>query len=326
MGRAAAAEVLAAAEAAELPAAVPGPPAAAPVPRELPADVSAFTGRTGELAATGCPAARGHGAGRGAGPGNDLGGVGNGRSGQDRTGRALGAPGGRALPRWPALCQPARFRPRAAISGAGGTGRVSDARWAATVPQGEAAQAARYRSLLAGKRLLMLLDNAAIRGTGAAAAARQPVGDGAGDQPHALPGLVARDGARRLDLDLLPAGDAVALLRALIGERVDADPEAARRWPASAPGCRWRCGSRPSWRWPDRACRWPQLVGRAGRRAEPAGTAGRGRGSAKRGRQRAFLVLPPPARRCRHDVPAARPAPGPGMGRSRGRRARRHGA
>ena len=46
----AAAEVLAAAEVAEIPAAVPGPPAAAPVPRELPADVSAFTGRTGELA------------------------------------------------------------------------------------------------------------------------------------------------------------------------------------------------------------------------------------------------------------------------------------
>ena len=43
----------------------------------------------------------------------------------------------------------------------------------------------------------------------------------------ALPGLVARDGAHRLDLDLLPAGDAVALLRTLIGERVDADPAAA---------------------------------------------------------------------------------------------------
>ena len=37
-----------------------------------------------------------------------------------------------------------------------------------------------------------------------------------------LAGLVARDGAQRLDLDLLPMADAVGLLRALIGSRVDA--------------------------------------------------------------------------------------------------------
>jgi tetratricopeptide (TPR) repeat protein len=43
-----------------------------------------------------------------------------------------------------------------------------------------------------------------------------------------LPGLVARDGARRLDLGLLPAGDAVALLRALIGDRVDTNQEATQ--------------------------------------------------------------------------------------------------
>jgi tetratricopeptide (TPR) repeat protein len=43
----------------------------------------------------------------------------------------------------------------------------------------------------------------------------------------ALTGLVARDGARRLDLDLLPPQDAVSLLRALIGARIDADPAAA---------------------------------------------------------------------------------------------------
>jgi hypothetical protein len=43
----------------------------------------------------------------------------------------------------------------------------------------------------------------------------------------ALPGLVARDGARRLDLDVFPLADAINLLRALIGARVDAEPEAA---------------------------------------------------------------------------------------------------
>jgi len=42
----------------------------------------------------------------------------------------------------------------------------------------------------------------------------------------ALAGLVARDGARRLDLDLLPAADAVALLRTLIGRRSEADAAA----------------------------------------------------------------------------------------------------
>jgi len=42
-----------------------------------------------------------------------------------------------------------------------------------------------------------------------------------------LAGLVARDGAQRLDLDLLPLADAVGLLRALIGSRVDAAPGAA---------------------------------------------------------------------------------------------------
>jgi hypothetical protein len=42
-----------------------------------------------------------------------------------------------------------------------------------------------------------------------------------------LAGLVARDGARRVDLGMLPSAEAVGLLRALIGNRVDADLAAA---------------------------------------------------------------------------------------------------
>jgi tetratricopeptide (TPR) repeat protein len=42
-----------------------------------------------------------------------------------------------------------------------------------------------------------------------------------------LAGLVARHGARRLDLRLLPIEDAVGLLRALVGERVGEDPGSA---------------------------------------------------------------------------------------------------
>jgi Flp pilus assembly protein CpaB len=44
---------------------------------------------------------------------------------------------------------------------------------------------------------------------------------------NSLAGLVARDGAHRISLDLLPAAEAVALLRALIGARVDHEPDAA---------------------------------------------------------------------------------------------------
>lgn len=42
-----------------------------------------------------------------------------------------------------------------------------------------------------------------------------------------LAGLVARHGARRLNLDLLPDDDAMGLLRELVGDRVIAEPGAA---------------------------------------------------------------------------------------------------
>jgi len=88
-------------------------------------------------------------------------------------------------------------------------------------------RAARYRSLLAGRRVLVILDNARdveqIR----------PLLPGAPGclavvtSRDALAGLIARDGAERLDLDLLPLADALALLRSLIGSRADADPKTA---------------------------------------------------------------------------------------------------
>ncbi len=95
------------------------------------------------------------------------------------------------------------------------------------IPADEEECAARYRSLLAGRRLLVLLDNArsaeqvrpllpAAPGCAAVVTSRD-----------ALVGLVSREGVRRLDLDLLLLADAVSLLRTLIGGRVDAEPEAA---------------------------------------------------------------------------------------------------
>jgi DNA-binding SARP family transcriptional activator/Tfp pilus assembly protein PilF len=95
------------------------------------------------------------------------------------------------------------------------------------IPPEEAERAARYRSLLAGKRMLVLLDNAA------SADQVRPLLPGAAactvvvTSRDALAGLVARDGATRLDLDVLPLEEAVALLRTLIGARVDAEPAAA---------------------------------------------------------------------------------------------------
>jgi DNA-binding SARP family transcriptional activator/Tfp pilus assembly protein PilF len=97
----------------------------------------------------------------------------------------------------------------------------------ADIPAEIAERAAKYRSLLAGRRTLVVLDNA-----GSAEQVRPLLPGSPGcvavvTSRDSLAGLVAREGARRLDLDLLPLPDAVDLLRALIGARVDADPAAA---------------------------------------------------------------------------------------------------
>jgi DNA-binding SARP family transcriptional activator/Tfp pilus assembly protein PilF len=96
------------------------------------------------------------------------------------------------------------------------------------VPADTDERAARYRSLLASRRMLVLLDNASD------VAQVRPLLPGADGcvvvvtSRNSLAGLVARDGAQRLALDLLPQEDAVALLRALIGARADAEPYAAQ--------------------------------------------------------------------------------------------------
>jgi DNA-binding SARP family transcriptional activator/tetratricopeptide (TPR) repeat protein len=95
------------------------------------------------------------------------------------------------------------------------------------IPAEEAERAARYRSLLASRRMLVVLDNA-----GSAQQVRLLLPGGPAcavvvTSRDSLVGLVARDGARRMDLDALPLEDAVGLLRELIGARVDADPDAA---------------------------------------------------------------------------------------------------
>jgi tetratricopeptide (TPR) repeat protein len=95
------------------------------------------------------------------------------------------------------------------------------------IPADEGERAARYRSLLAMRRMLVVLDNARD------AEQIRPLLPGSPGclvlvtSRDSLAGLVARDGAVRLDLDLLTPTDAVGLLRELIGLRVDADSGAA---------------------------------------------------------------------------------------------------
>ena len=90
------------------------------------------------------------------------------------------------------------------------------------------AQASLFRTLLSERRMLIVLDNAR------SAEQVRPLLPGSPGclvlvtSRSQLSGLVARDGAQRIPLDMLTRNEAVALLRSIIGaSRVDAEPEAA---------------------------------------------------------------------------------------------------
>jgi tetratricopeptide (TPR) repeat protein len=97
----------------------------------------------------------------------------------------------------------------------------------AEIPLDEDERAARYRTAIAGRRMLVLLDNAS------AAEQVRPLLPGTASavvlvtSRDTLSGLVAAHGAHRLELDRLPLAEAVALLHRLLGERVDAEWEGA---------------------------------------------------------------------------------------------------
>jgi len=95
------------------------------------------------------------------------------------------------------------------------------------IPAGEDERAAAYRSLLDGRRMLVVLDNAASVEQARPLLPGSPSCLVVVTSRDSLAGLVARHGARRLALDRLPAADAIGLLRTLIGDRVDAEPDAA---------------------------------------------------------------------------------------------------
>lgn len=95
------------------------------------------------------------------------------------------------------------------------------------IPAGEDQRATLYRSVLTGRRMLIVADNAR------SADQVRPLLPGASScvlavtSRDSLAGLVARDGARRLDLDILLPWEASELLRALIGGLAEAHRSAA---------------------------------------------------------------------------------------------------
>jgi hypothetical protein len=97
------------------------------------------------------------------------------------------------------------------------------------LPKSVDARAKHFRSLVAGRRMLVVLDNAN------SAEQVRPLLPGVSSclvlitSRDNLGGLISRDGARRIDLGLLPRTQAVELLRMLIGPRVDWEPVAANQ-------------------------------------------------------------------------------------------------
>jgi hypothetical protein len=90
------------------------------------------------------------------------------------------------------------------------------------------AKAALYRSLLDGQRLLVVLDNAASPEQVRPLLPATPGCLVLVTSRNSLTGLVARDRAHRIGLDVLPVNDSVALLAGFLGEdRITSEPTAA---------------------------------------------------------------------------------------------------
>ncbi|MER7576865.1 tetratricopeptide repeat protein [Streptomyces sp. NPDC126514] len=97
------------------------------------------------------------------------------------------------------------------------------------IPDDPETRAALFRSELAGRRMLIVLDNASSAEQVRPLLPGTPTCTTLVTSRDPLSGLVALNGAHRLDLDLLPLAEATRLLRILVGERVDQEPTAATR-------------------------------------------------------------------------------------------------
>ena len=95
------------------------------------------------------------------------------------------------------------------------------------IPPQPDAQAGMYRTLAAGKKMLIVLDNARDEQQVRPLLPASPATLVVVTSRNQLTGLAAADGARLLSLDVLPAGEAIELLTARIGaSRASAEPGA----------------------------------------------------------------------------------------------------
>ncbi|MEU9956374.1 tetratricopeptide repeat protein [Streptomyces sp. NPDC050982] len=85
-------------------------------------------------------------------------------------------------------------------------------------------RASRFRTELADRRMLLVLDNALSEEQVRPLLPGSPACSVVVTSRDSLAGLVALHGARRIGLGPLPPSDAVALLRTLVGARVDTEP------------------------------------------------------------------------------------------------------
>jgi tetratricopeptide (TPR) repeat protein len=88
-------------------------------------------------------------------------------------------------------------------------------------------RAARFRTEIADRRILIVLDNASTVEQVRPLLPGTPTCTVVVTSRDSLGGLVAAHGAHRLELDLLPPADARTLLRRLIGDRVEVEPDSA---------------------------------------------------------------------------------------------------
>jgi tetratricopeptide (TPR) repeat protein len=97
------------------------------------------------------------------------------------------------------------------------------------IPREVEMRAAMFRTLLDERRMLIILDNA-----GSAEQVRPFLPGSPGSlvvvtSRSRLPGLIARDGARPINLSMLAADDANTLLGKIVGTRITVEPQAASR-------------------------------------------------------------------------------------------------
>ncbi|MGI5185549.1 NB-ARC domain-containing protein [Dactylosporangium sp. CA-152071] len=198
-------------------------PPAGRVPAQLPPDVSTFTGREAQLAALDAMAAA-----AAEQPTAVFVAVVTGAAGVGKTALAVRwahhvrdrFPGGQLY------VNLRGYDPAQPVAAADALARFLTALGVAAqdIPVEEDDRAARFRTEIADRRVLLLLDNASsvdqvrplLPGTASCTALVT--------SRDTLPGLVAVDGAQRVEVDLLPPGDANALLGRLIGARAQAEP------------------------------------------------------------------------------------------------------